>query len=395
MRPETALGWALCAYGAALPVSVAAANIGWGLVAAALAWGWRGGERPAFAAAAGPLWRPLLAFLAAAVAADALGADPAHSFRYLNQDAHKLWLAALLSVAFASGLPRALPVALLASAAAMAAFGVVQYAFSLGAGAADAFRAHGFVHPVTYGEQLSLLVLGPIAYLAVSGPERRRERLAAAAAAVLMTAALALSNTRAAIAAASVGVAALAFARPALRRYAPAALLGSAALVVAADLMFPNRSLLMQLSGLSRDAAAGDRTARLELWRVAFEMGADHPWTGVGVNNYRALLPGYLTRTFEDSQRSWGTAHSLYFHHFAERGLAGSAALAWLLWVMLRRAWERAAKAPGLWTLWAWGAAVAFLVMNVTEVALQTELVWMLLWTLWLAAEAQARREGA
>ncbi|MBI2362963.1 MAG: O-antigen ligase family protein [Elusimicrobia bacterium] len=134
---------------------------------------------------------------------------------------------------------------------------------------------------------------------------------------------------------------------------------------------------------------------RLTLWDVAVRMGLDHPWTGVGVNNYRALLPSYHRGSFEDFTTSWGTAHNLYLHHFAERGLVGLAALGWLLWTMASRAFARARRAPGFWTLWAWGTTVAFLVMNLTEVALQTELVWLLVWTVWLAAEAQARAERA
>jgi len=394
MKPTTPLSWALCAFGAALPLSVAAANIGWAVVAAALAWRWKQGERPDFSAARGPLWSPLWLFLAAAVAADLLGTDPAHSLRYLNQDAHKVWVAALLSVALAAEFPPAFAASLAAGASTAAALGVAQYAFKWSTAPTDALRAHGFVHPVTYGEQMAVLLLGALALglTAPGGDDGRKRRTAACALAVLLGAALLCSNTRGAIGAAAVGAAAIALLLPHLRRFAPAVLIAAVVLVCAADLMFPNRSLIIQLLNKPGNPATGDQTVRLALWEVAVRIGLDHPLTGIGVNNYRAVLPRYLSHTFEDSQRSWGTAHSLYIHHFAERGFVGLAALGWLLWALTRRAWQRAVRAPAFWTLWAWGATVCFLVMNLTEVALQTELVWMLLWAVWLAAEADARR---
>lgn len=389
MRPTTAVGWALCAFGALLPVSVAAANIGWGLAAGALAWGWARGTRPPLTAARGPLWLPLWAYLAATVAADLFGTDPAHSLRYLNQDAHKVWVAALLSVALAVELPKALPAALLASASALALFGAAQYAAGTAGDPYRISRAHGFVHPVAFGEQMALLMVGAAA--AALTARSRLGRAAAASAACAVALGLVLSNTRAAIGAGVVGIAAVALALPAFRRWAPALLGASIVLVAAADLMVPTRSLILLALGPRPLSISVDQMARFELWDVGVRMGLDHPLTGVGVNNYRTQLPRYLGRVFEDSRTSWGTAHNLYIHHFAERGLIGLAALGWLLWAMARRAWERAEAKPGPWTLWSWGATAAFLVMNLTEVALQTEVVWLLAWTLWLAGEAESR----
>lgn len=389
MRPLTPVGWALCAYAALLPVSVAAANIGWGLVAAALAWSRLRGARPPFEAARGPLWAPLWAFLAAALAADLLGADPAHSLRFLNQDAHKLWIAALLSVALTVESPSAMPFALLLSGALLASFGCVQVWMESAADPHGVSRARGFVHPVSFGEQMAMLLLTAASFsLAAEG---RRARLVAGAAGALLLPALVLSNTRAAIGAAAVGLGAIAFALPRLRRWAPLAALACVASIVAADLMHPQRSILLLQIGLRDPSLSGDQTARVALWEVAVRMGLDHPLTGVGVNNYRHKLPLYLNRVFEDSQSHWGTAHNLYLHHFAERGLLGLAALGWLLWAMARRAWDRVRAAPGPWALAAWGTTAAFLVMNVTEVALQTEVVWLMAWTLWLAGEAEHR----
>lgn len=397
MRPSTPLAWALCGFACAMPFSVAAANIGWGVVVAALLWRWRQGTAPGFSAARGPLWLPLWLYLGAALASDLLGVDPAHSLRTLNQDAHKLWIAALFSVAFAGDFPPLFPAALAAGASFVASLGVLQYVFQWSSAPTDALRAHGFVHPVTFGEQMAVFLLGACA-LGVAAPpggEGRCRRVVAGALGLLFAAALAFSNTRGAIAGAAAGAAAIALLLPRLKRYAPLILCAAVAFVGAADLMHPNRSLILQLLGKNERLHAGDQTLRLKLWEVAVRVGRDHLPTGVGVNNYRAVLPRYLERTFEDSERSWGTAHNLYLHQFAERGLLGLAALGWLLWTMARRAWTRAARAPGFWSLWSWGATACFLVMNMTEVALQTELVWMLMWVVWLAGEADAARTPA
>lgn len=388
----TPLVASLCLFAAALPLSIAGANAGWGLAAAALAWGWSRGRRPDFSAARSPLWAPLWAYFAAALLSDLLGADPAHSLRYLNQDFHKVWLGGLLAVAFAAGRPRALTLAFAAGAAAAALIGIGQCLAAIGAPPGPGMRAHAFVHPVTYGEQMALLLVGALAALLSppEGFEERRARAAAGALALLLAVALFLSNTRGAILGFAAGAAALALARPGGRKAALAVCgLGVAAFLTMEFLRQDRSFIAAALKAANQGTPLQEHIfARVTLWKVAVQMGRDHLWTGAGVNNYRALLPRYFTGTFEDFTHSWGTAHNLYLHHFAERGLAGLAALAWILGTMLLEAARAARRAPGFWTLWALGAVVAFLVFDLSEVALQTEVVWMLLWAVWFAARA-------
>ncbi len=401
MTPALPLAWALSAFALALPLSIAGANIGWALVAAALLWRAGNGDPPRWAAARGPLWTPLWLYLAAALASDLLGADPAHSLRYLNQDLHKAWLAALLAVALAEETPAALPAALALSFSAAAVLGTGQAwsGFRLDHAVWARLRAHAFVHPVTYGEQMAVGALGALCAL-LAPPEgfpERGTRRAAAGLLALLTVALVLSNTRGAMLAFAAGAAAVLGLRPRLRRTAAACVFTGGALYLGMEMARERHSVTLQaLAALSHGRfPQGPQFARFTLWEVALRMGLDRPWTGVGVNNYRAVLPRYYTGTFEDQSLSWGTAHNLYLHHFAERGLAGLAALGVLLWVFTRRALERARRRPGFWTLWGFAAAVAFLVMNLSEVALQTEIVWMLIFLIWLAAEADAARKGA
>ena len=135
--------------------------------------------------------------------------------------------------------------------------------------------------------------------------------------------------------------------------------------------------------------------ARVNLWEVAWRMFRDHPWTGVGPGNYKQLFGQYFDGVI-DGERIWSSAHNLYLHQLAERGLVGFAALAALLTSLLTRAWLRAKKEATPWNLWALGSMVAFIVMNLTEVVFQNELVMTFLLLIWVQAEAlQDRRAGA
>ncbi len=124
-------------------------------------------------------------------------------------------------------------------------------------------------------------------------------------------------------------------------------------------------------------------------------MGRDHPVFGVGYNNFRALFPDYFTGTMEDRSAAWGTAHNVYLHHFAERGLVGVLALLAMLGAMWVRALKRARQRPDAWQLWAFSTVTAFLIMNMTEVALQVEILWMLVFFIWAWAEILFRQVEA
>ena len=56
-------------------------------------------------------------------------------------------------------------------------------------------------------------------------------------------------------------------------------------------------------------------------------------------------------------------------------------------YVLWRRSYERARLNPDAFNLWALSSTAAFTVMNLTEVALQVEQVWMLFFLIWIWAE--------
>ncbi|MBI4423595.1 MAG: O-antigen ligase family protein, partial [Elusimicrobia bacterium] len=252
-------------------------------------------------------------------------------------------------------------------------------------------RAHAFVHPVTYGELMGFAALASLAWLCArdmrAQPAAKRRAAQLALAATLI--ALVLSGTRGAI----LGVFAGAFALSALpgRRWlALAAVPLAAASLLAADLLpqGATRSLLLELKGRQ-----SGQSFRLVLWTAAADMFREKPWLGTGPGAFRSQLPRYSAAGL-DGERSFGTAHNLYLHHLAERGALGLASTLWLLGAMAWGAWRRArddADAPGLW---AWCAAAAFPFMNLTEVALQTEQVWMSLFFIWFLALARPGATG-
>ena len=389
---------ALCAFALLVPFTIAGANLAWGAVLVALLFAARKGRKLDFAAARGALKIPLWLYVAAALASVAFGVAPLHSLRYLHQDVHKLWLYYLLSIALASTAAKPPLEACLAAGFSLAGLvGIAQSLHALATGNLAGFaRAHAFVHPVTFGEQACLFALGAVCFLldppaSAASPRARR---AAACFFALCMAALLLSNTRAAMVALASGLAALI---PFLdRRLRGRICLGTAAigvLLLGMDLAFKDRSLLGQSLGWwPSNNPAGAQFMRLTLWKAAWRMGLDHPIFGVGINNYRQQFPAYFQIALEGGARTWGTAHNLYLHHFAERGVAGLAALAGLGVAMTARAWRRARRRPRAWNLWALAALAAFWTMNLTEVALQTEILWMLVFFIWLRAEALERR---
>lgn len=378
----------LCLFAASLPISVAGANIGWAVAAAGLILAAWEGDTVDWRAWRGGLAAPLAFFLAAAAAATLVAPEPLDALKHLHKDAHKLWVYALLTTAFTVADPRRPLAAFGAGAAVAAVYGAAQWASALGDPSLVP-RAHGWTHAVTYGEQMAVAFCGAACMLTA---REGRSRFVWAAAALSGTALL-MSNTRGAFAGAGAGLFAIGLAVPRLRRTALTACGVAAVAAVAIDLLTPQRSFIWAMLGQGHPAASvtQGQFARMTLWTAAWQMGLDHPWFGVGVGGFRALLPSYVAAgtRFDGGEASFGTAHNLYLHHFAERGLTGVLALGWLLWAYLSRAARRARESSDPRRLFGLAAAACFVMMNVTEVALHVELVWMLALFVWTAAEAR------
>lgn len=383
--------FALC-----VPLTVAGANISWGLVAAGLLACAAAGVSLPWDARRSAIEKPLYLYLGAAALAALLGVDPGDSARYLNKDLHKVWLYLLLSVALAVARPRRphLPLALGFAAAAAMGIGQILLLPPINPDGTG-LRAHAFVHPVTYGEQMAFGLLGACCFL-ISAQERSKgERAAAILVAVLTGAALLLSKTRMAMVGCAAGLVSVCLLLPRLRRWTLAAASLAAVPFLLSDGPRFEHTLGEELSRWRQtgEFAAQGQLTRVILWSAAWRMGVDHIWTGVGPHGYRNQFPFYYNGDLQAVTNMLGNAHNLYLHQFAERGLIGLAALLALLAAYWRRALQRARSRPDAWNLWAFASANAFLVMNLTEVALQTEIIWMLVFLAWLLAESIHRKE--
>lgn len=387
MTPRRALSLCLAALAFTLPLSIAGTNVALAATSACLLWCLASPSvRPAVIAALGsavrgPVFLALAAYAAWGLISSLVGYDPTASLRLFPKDAHKLWAFLAIAAALAASERVIVSAPFAAGLAAHASFGVVQAVLQWMDGA-ERVRARGFLHPVAYGEVLGLGLIGAAAWLA--RPQKgapRRERSAATALAALAAAALVLSQTRAVLLAlgAAFGTACLVEAR--WRRHAWAALLVLAGVVAFWEVMPTGGRNLSNL--LSQSAGTSAHRTRLVLWDVALRVFADRPLAGVGPGQYRLAFERHHPQRL-DGVRSWGNAHNLYLHQLAERGALGLLFLLAALAALLRGAWRAETDRSDAWSLWAAAATAAFLVMNLTEIAWQTEQVATLFLFIWL-----------
>jgi O-antigen ligase len=237
--------------------------------------------------------------------------------------------------------------------------------------------------------------------LARSGSEawRRPATWLAAAALALVLYALVLTQTLAALAAVALGSLVLwTFLLP--RRRRP---LLFAAVLAAALLPLAFAPLRARVVVKVEQARAGDwnkvLTGRLDGWRAAAHMLAEHPLTGVGSGSYRPeFAPAKLAlvergRAFYSAplQVVFANAHNDLLEAGAEWGIPGLLALAWALWSALSAARRGEARAGALAFAGLCGLAVLALAHFPLRIALTGYPA--LLFLAWLFAMADERRE--
>jgi len=276
---------------------------------------------------------------------------------------------------------------LLASCSLAASFGLVVWILR---GASFASRARGPVgHYLTFAGQLAI---GAAAAIAIALVVRdRRWRLAAAACAALALAALAATYTRSSWLGLLAGsVLMLALTRP--RALLPLGL-GVAAVVALAPGDF--RARLWS----TFDLASPWNEQRQYMWQAGWRMFRDHPLTGVGLQDLRALYQQYRPPAATEAA---GHLHSVPVHVAATMGIAGLAALIVLLVSLARTAARdlrsrlRAGGLDGALALGALGALTAFAVAGLFEWNLGDEEVLHPLYALvGLAWASRSWRESA
>ncbi len=80
------------------------------------------------------------------------------------------------------------------------------------------------------------------------------------------------------------------------------------------------------------------------LWRLAGKVWLDHPWLGVGPDNFRLVYGRYADmETFDLTYHT----HNTPLEFFVDTGLLGGAAFLWMVWLLIRLTWRNLKRASG------------------------------------------------
>lgn len=96
----------------------------------------------------------------------------------------------------------------------------------------------------------------------------------------------------------------------------------------------------------------GTSLLRLKLWEAALEMAGDHPWLGVGLDNFLYQYPRYI-RPEAMSEPNLSHPHNVVLDFWLRLGVPGLITLGWLQWSYFRQAlrlWQQHSD-PALWAL--------------------------------------------
>ncbi|MBI4387327.1 MAG: O-antigen ligase family protein [Elusimicrobia bacterium] len=394
------IGLGLFVFAASVNLSVAGANIGWGIVAAGLLFDF--GDR-SFAGRLGrllaewrgdPLFLPWVLYLGVSAVSALPGPAPREALASLVRwDATHALAYFLLAAAARRVSVREAGWGYLAAAVAAAGLGIWQvwrgYVAQGHVSIYDA--AHGTVHHVTYGELMALSLGFCLSVLAFARRATGLWPLGGAAA--FLTVALGLSQTRGAwIAVPVICVFSAWLYRPGRPRVL--AFIGVnialACAVLAAGPRFSMTASLRERAASIFSTDFSSNRIRLGMWKVGLRMFRDHPLTGIGIGRVKKRFRDYQPEQL-GTEADWGSLHNLYVHQLAERGAPALAALLALFASMWRLALRRLREGAGPWRLWAAAALPGFFVMNLTETSFQHAVVAFTV--CWMLAAAQAPSE--
>ena len=247
-------------------------------------------------------------------------------------------------------------------------------------------RAHGTIHPVTFGELMTMAGLGVLAFRMTERRKGEKEKPWTIAAGILILVALALSGTRGAWMGFVIGLSVFA-----LINFRGVVVESFAALGVILSQFFLSPRFSKATGALN--AKESSFKIHLALWKAAWKMFLDHPVLGVGPGRFGAFFGKYHSLPF-GGQPTWGNAHNLYLQTLAERGIAGLCALFFLLGTMVFRALKIYRKERSFLSLWflAWMFSLFF--MNLTESAFGVAMIWMPTIALYAWMESENRLSG-
>lgn len=389
--PRSPVALALALIALALPVSIAAVNMGIALLSAALLWRARNDGRKILSVLRSePALLALVFYVAAGLAAAALCAAPQPALHDAIKDLHRLGSLGIFTAALALEPEAPLLPAFATAFAGMATIGLSQ----IGLGDSSVWRltrARGFVHAVVFGEQMALAVLGAACLLL--RPDARTRRTTLTAAFLTLTfSALVLNQTRMALIAATFAFIVICVLEPRAHRWAALAVVLLIAAVVAWEFLpIGGRTLSSVFQPYD---PKNPQQLRWALWETAWSIFKDHPLTGAGPGGFHRLFTSYYHGGALDNEINWGSAHNLFLNQLAERGLIGLGALLTLFAVLLTRALKAARQAAGARSLWAVAAVVVLLLMSLTETSFQNEQFSTLVLLVWAWGTTGLRQGG-
>ncbi len=329
-----------------------------------------------------PLLVPMLAWFGAALLAALLGFDPGAGLLFVGIFGLGIvWNAALMRFYGEPGVARTLFTAYLASATLAAAAAILMVL--LRAPAAQYAIAHGratgtFVLP---GELAAyLVVMLPIAYAVARIAREGWLRGLASIALGVGALALLLTFSRAGWIGCAASVAFLAALQRGRIKARAGAALAIVGLGIAAVLLVFN----------AHHNPSEDYT-RISIWRAAVEVIDRFPLTGVGPFDFSRL---YAVVRSPDGDATAFHAHSLYLTFFAELGIVGLSAAAWMTWRFARELRLRLAVASPEAKLLALGIAAGLVGVAVQGVIDTMSVVIFGLWLPTTALALCAARDG-
>jgi putative inorganic carbon (HCO3(-)) transporter len=90
---------------------------------------------------------------------------------------------------------------------------------------------------------------------------------------------------------------------------------------------------------------------RLDLWLSSLEMVRDHPWLGIGLDNFAYLYPQLYLREGAAAEPNLSHPHNWVLHVWLELGLPGLIAFVWLLVRVWRQAREKLSGSSTRWMI--------------------------------------------
>jgi O-antigen ligase len=351
-----------------------------------------------------PLVAPWSAYLGIAILSSLFALNSERAFAYLPSDLIKVGASIFLLCVLTKKTSKILAYFYLFGAAVSAVLGITAVLWEYFFGSGLFSRSVFVVHPVTYGELMSLALLLVIVMF-VETPRQVKTKYVHLALVFVFAGALILSQSRGAMLGAAVSMIFLwimeRHARVFLTSLAAMAVL-AVFLIAARDKKFAERMFSLPKAVHAKisdkiqskqieEGLDASSSARLIQWKTGREIIKDYPLLGVGPSNVKIVFHAYYPHQI-DGQFGWGNLHSLYIHQTAERGLVGFAALAYLFISMFILAWRSARKSRNVYTVWCLCALPGFFVMNLTETSLQHAVVAMSVFLMLALAYSTAKK---